>query len=91
MPIHAIEDKVRRFIDASLLRGEGKDLTSATPLFDYGILDSFSLFRLIAFIDQEFGVNVPLERLQAEDFATIDSISRFVQAQLAGDGGRPTS
>ena len=45
-----IEAELRGFIDKTLMEGQGADLTSSTPLFQYGILDSFALFSLIGFI-----------------------------------------
>lgn len=76
-----IEQKIHRFIDSTLMRGQGADLTTSTPLFDYGILDSFALFRIINFIAEEFGIVVSIEELRAEDFATIGTITRFIDSQ----------
>ena len=83
MSTAVIEEKLQGFIDKVLLRGHGLDLTSTTPLFDYGILDSFALFRIIAFITEEFGVTLPLESLRAEDFATIGSMTAFIESKIA--------
>ncbi len=78
-----IESKLRDFIDHSIMDGQGSDLTSSTPLFEFGILDSFALFSVLSFISDEFKVTVPLESLRTEDFENISTIAGFVQAKRA--------
>lgn len=82
MERHQIESKLREFVDASLMDGQGADVTASTPLFEYGILDSFGLVGLLAFIAEEFDVPARLELLKKEDFENIDTIARFVHARL---------
>lgn len=82
-----IESALRDYIDRTVLRGQGADLTTTMPLFEYGILDSFQLFGLLNFVAERFGVTLRLERLTPDDFATIGSIAAAVQAT----GGNPVS
>lgn len=77
-----IEAELRGFIDKTLMEGQGADLTSSTPLFQYGILDSFALFSLIGFIEEEFKIPVQLEHLRTEDFETIGTIASLVCSSL---------
>ena len=51
-----IERKLCDFIEARLMDGQGAGLAATTPLFEYGILDSFALFSMLSFITQEFKV-----------------------------------
>jgi acyl carrier protein len=81
--IEATEAALREFVDKQLLKGQGADVTASTPLFDLGILDSFALLGLLAFIDTAFNVTLQLEEIGREDFATIHAIARFVHARLA--------
>ena len=78
-----IEAKLHDFIDTKVLNGQGADLTSSTPLFEYGILDSFTLFGVINFIADEFKVTLSLERLRTEDFQSISTIAGVVRSTLA--------
>ena len=57
-------------------------MTASTPLFDLGILDSFALLGLLAFIERELNVAVRLNEIGKEDFGTIAAIARFVHARL---------
>jgi len=78
-----IESKLREFIDQTVLRGQGSDLTRNTALFELGILDSFAMFAVISFIEREFGVTLRLESLTADDFHDIGSIAGLVQSRLS--------
>ena len=82
MPRDQIESKLRDFIDTRIMEGQGRDLTSSTPLFDVGILDSFALFSVIAFIADEFNVAIALESLRTEDFENISAIAGLVESKL---------
>lgn len=81
------EDQIERvildYINGRLLAGQAADLTSATPLFQYGILDSFALFNLLAFITREFKIPLPMEQLRTEDFENVSTIVGFVRDRLA--------
>lgn len=83
MSTAAIERKLCQFIDTALMRGQGVDLTPSTPLLEYGILDSFAIFRIVSFVEEEFEIALPLELLNADDFATVSTITRFVEMKLA--------
>jgi len=78
-----IEEKLREFIDKTVLRGQGADLTSTTPLFELGILDSFHLFGVLNFIEQQFDVRLALESLTSADFRDISTIARIVLSKTA--------
>ncbi len=78
-----IEARLRDFIDKALMRGQGADLDASTPLFELGILDSFTLFTVINFIATEFNVVLRLEQLRSEEFATIATIAAVVRSRLA--------
>lgn len=78
------EGPIRDFVVAELLDGAGDDLTSQTPLLEWGILDSFSIPRLVAFLDERFGVQVPDDELSPADFASIEAIAAVVARVRGG-------
>lgn len=49
-----------------------------------GLIDSLGLVTLIFELEQEFGIQVPLETLEVEDFRTISNIVRMVHALKGG-------
>jgi acyl carrier protein len=82
MGYEEIEFKLRAFIDNTILRGQGADLTASTPLIELGILHSFHLFSLINFIAQEFDIQLQLELLASEDFQNTATIARAIHSRL---------
>ena len=59
-------------------------------LLRQGILDSFSLVTLVEFLEQQFGLHVADDEIDAEAFATLDGLCDFVARKQTGrDAGRP--
>ena len=50
-------------------------------LIETGILDSFSMFKLISFLEAEFGIRVDMEKLSSQDMNSVAAITYFVQKQ----------
>ena len=49
-------------------------------LFGSGILTSMSLFQLLSFISERFGVQLKVQELVAEHFQTLQTLARRIQA-----------
>jgi D-alanine--poly(phosphoribitol) ligase subunit 2 len=47
-------------------------------LFELGYVDSVGFAELLAFLAEEFGVDVPEDDLMSEDFVNIDGMARIV-------------
>jgi len=47
-------------------------------LFDAGVIDSFQLVTLVAFIQNEFALEFDFDDLTEEKFSTLSAISRFI-------------
>jgi acyl carrier protein len=55
-------------------------------LFELGYVDSVGFAELLAFIAEEFGVEVPEADLLSEDFLSIDGMARIVsRLTVAGE------
>ena len=52
-------------------------------LINGGLLDSLGLVELIMEIEHRFGVSVPLDTLDIDDFRTVDRIAAFVRENEA--------
>ena len=57
-------------------------------LFELGYVDSGGFAELLAFIAEEFGVEVPEADLLSEDFLSIDGMARIVSRLTATAGAR---
>ena len=60
------------------------DVPSAdTDLIEEGILDSFQLVELLVFLDEHFGVKVPIEELEIDDLRTLARLAHLVAVEKA--------
>lgn len=71
---------IRRFIVRQLMyRDDESILQFDDPLVESGVLDSLGITDLVSFLEEEFGVSIALTRLVPQNFATIQTISNFVE------------
>lgn len=75
------------FIRTQFLDGDANgELTEDTPLLAWGVLDSFKTARLLDFIEDELGSQIPPAQLYAGNLRDVRSIAAMVHA----NGGRAT-
>jgi acyl carrier protein len=78
-----IRDAVRAFILAQFLPGEDPDaLRDDTPLVTGGILDSIATLKLVAYVEEKYGIELEAHEADAEHLNTISDISSLVQSKL---------
>ena len=63
--------------DALDIEVEGLDV----DVFESGLLDSLGLVSLVAEIEERFGMRIPFETLDIDEFRTVRSLARLVEAQ----------
>lgn len=77
MSLDETRDALRDYIMKEvLLRDE--PLSNDEDLFDAGF-DSMSLSRVLVFVEERFGVNIPDEEVVIDEVSTLDLLSEFVQ------------
>jgi acyl carrier protein len=85
----SIEDDIRGYIAEEIQPAAADALTNAYPLLDRQVLDSMGLFKLVAYLEEDMGVEVRDEELVPEHFGTISSIADLVRlkrsAPVTGD------
>lgn len=75
----AISDALLGFVKEELLYDqEDLILDEQSQLLKEGLVDSMAIFRLIDFIEQEFGLAIQPAEIQAERFQSIASISDLI-------------
>ncbi len=47
-------------------------------LISNGVIDSFTMIKLIGFIESEFGIKANMEELAPENFNSVDTISEMI-------------
>jgi methoxymalonate biosynthesis acyl carrier protein len=77
-----LAEKVREIFEKRLgIHVPGDD----ADLFAEGVVDSLSFINLLLHLESEFGITIPLERLDLAQFNTVDRIASFV-ARATGGG-----
>ena len=75
---------VHKYILDEFLPGERpEELTSETPLITGGILDSISTLKLVAFLEDRFGITVEAHEAGVENLDTVGQIGRLVAEKKA--------
>jgi acyl carrier protein len=75
---------VRAFILENFLPGEDpKNLTDDTELKESGILDSLSTLKLVAFLEEQFAIELEANDLESANLASIGNIERLVKSKMA--------
>jgi len=77
-----IGNKVKEFIMSEFLPGEDPDqLSESTPLISGGILDSLATLKVVAFLEENFGIKVEPHETDEDNFGTISDIEKLVQGK----------
>ena len=74
-----------RFIQSELSKDPRQPILPATALISSGLIDSFSLISVLAFIEDEFGIVIPDEAATADAMDSIELILKLMDT-YAGDG-----
>jgi len=74
-----IKDQIRQFVTEELAASKGiNQVTDDESLIDNGVVDSLGIFRLVTFLEENFGVKVADEEISAENLQSIDIIEQLV-------------
>jgi acyl carrier protein len=76
------ENALAEFVRNELLHGRKVALTGDADLLSAGIVDSLGILRLVAFIEERFGVRVPDEDVVFENFQSIQAMASYVTQRL---------
>ena len=72
-----MKEKIRDYIRYNLLETD-IELKFVDDLLNTGLVDSIGVVKLIAYIKEEFNLEVPPEEMVIENFVTIDAIDAFL-------------
>jgi acyl carrier protein len=83
MPAAILHDRISNiFIEHLRIQPPSPD----TDIIENGMIDSLSLVDLIAHLEQEFSIRIPLNELDLNYFRSIDRIGEFIRTQLPEAG-----
>ncbi len=77
-------DEVTALLGETLELGQrARNFTSSTPLFgSLPELDSMAVVQVIAALEERFGIAVDDEEINADTFATVGSVTDFVDQKI---------
>lgn len=78
-----MRDRIRSFIAAEVLFDGSGELSDQTFLLN-GAMDSLGLMQLVAFIEEEFGVEIDDAEVTVENFRTVQDIASLVARSAGG-------
>jgi acyl carrier protein len=73
-----VMNALSNYIVNQVLDGKNIGLDEATPLLEWGVINSMEMIRLLNFIAQRFGVDIPAEKMVADHFTNLASITDLV-------------
>ena len=80
-----IESTVKDYILREFLPGEDpNELEEDTPLITGGILDSIATLKLVAFLEEHFGISVAAHEADVDHLNTIHDIASLVAGKPKG-------
>jgi amino acid adenylation domain-containing protein len=81
VPPHiSIQEAVRRYIQTELVDSSEKlALAEDTELLDSGLITSIGVVRLVAYLEETFGVVVPNDEFIAENFTDLAAINQMIE------------
>ncbi len=82
MAADPIIETVAQFIIKTFLPGAPRsELNDYTQLITGGILDSLSMLRFVAFLEEEYGIEVHPRELTPQNFDNLARIAAFVRSK----------
>lgn len=73
---------IKSYILDEFLPGENPEaLEDSTPLISSGVLDSLATIKLVAFLDEKFGIEVQPHEMTVDYLDTIDDIAELVSSK----------
>lgn len=74
------KEALTTFIVKEIINEDTK-LENNEQLLEAGIIDSFGIIKLIAFIEEEFGIKLNNDDLMPENFNNIQTISEMISTK----------
>jgi acyl carrier protein len=69
------------FIEQEFMRGRGARLSADDDLLSSGIVDSLGILRLVAFVEERFGIQMPDEDVVFENFHSVNALADYLETR----------
>jgi len=71
-------EQLSQYIAGKVLDGKDIGLNETTPLLEWGIINSLEIVRILSFIQETFGVDISADKMVADHFANLASLTDLV-------------
>lgn len=79
----SVKEQLRQFIMEELASAKGiSQFTDSESLMANGVIDSLGVFRVVTFLEENFGVRVGDEEITAENLESVDTIEQLVMRKI---------
>jgi acyl carrier protein len=68
-----------KYILEEIIADPKEELMTDDDLLNSGLIDSLGIMRLIAFIENEFGMKIPPQDMVIENFMSVEAIANYIQ------------
>lgn len=76
------KSRIKTYILDEFLPGENPDeLTDSTPLITGGILDSLAILKLVAFLEEEYDIEIQPHETGVDYLNTLPDIAELVESK----------
>lgn len=72
---------LKEYIREELMNGSSTELDESENLLAAGIIDSLGILRLVSFVEEKFGIEVPDEDVTIDNFQSVKAMSDYVASQ----------
>ena len=79
-----MREKITEFIYDEFVEDESMKITDDTPLISSGLVDSFSMVSLKAYIEEEYGLLLSDDEATTEAFDTVSKIVALIKGKQGG-------
>ena len=80
----SVEIKLRDYVlENFMFTDDESALSNSTSFLDEGIIDSTGILEVIAFLEEEFGIEVKDEEMVPENLDSVNAIVAFVARKTA--------
>lgn len=53
-------------------------------IIEVGLIDSTGMLNMVMFLETKYGIEIDLEDINEDNFATVDAIAGFVKSKMLG-------
>jgi len=77
--VSPVKASIRAFIVKKFPAAKKRQMSDELPLLESGIIDSMGILDVVAFLEQNFAIQLTDEELTPDNFANINCIASFVE------------